>query len=44
MRQNTAWTIRHKLKQVTMERNAAKKLTGRVEMNVAYVGGKSAGG
>ena len=44
VRQNTAWTIRHKLKQVMMERDAAKPLNGRVEMDDAYMGGERTGG
>ena len=44
VRQTTAWTIRHKLKQVMMERDGAKQLTGRVEMDDAYVGGERTGG
>ena len=44
VRQTTAWTIRHKLKQVMMERDGAKPLTGRVEMDDAYVGGERTGG
>ena len=41
--QNTAWKISHKLMQVMHEREAHKKLTGRVEMDDAYIGGKRAG-
>ena len=44
VRQNTAWTIKHKLKQVMMERDASKQLTGRVEIDDAYVGGERTGG
>ena len=44
VKQTTAWTIRHKLKQVMMERDGAKPLTGRVEMDDAYVGGERTGG
>lgn len=41
--QNTAWKISHKLMQVMHEREAQKRLTGRVEMDDAYIGGKRAG-
>src|SRR5271169_2147546 len=36
--QPTAWKIKHKLKQVMMERDATKKLTGRIEIDDAYLG------
>jgi hypothetical protein len=42
--QTTAWKIKHKLAQVMMERDAGKKLTGRVEIDDAYVGGERRGG
>ena len=32
--QTTAWTVKHKLKQVMMERDAKKRLIGRVEIDV----------
>jgi transposase-like protein len=41
--QNTAWKISHKLMQVMYEREAQKRLTGRVEMDDAYIGGKREG-
>jgi transposase-like protein len=41
--QNTAWKISHKLMQVMHEREAKKPLTGRVEMDDAYIGGKRKG-
>lgn len=41
--QNTAWKLSHKLMQVMHEREANKKLTGRVEMDDAYIGGKRQG-
>ena len=41
--QNTAWKISHKFMQVMHEREAHKKLTGRVEMDDAYIGGKRKG-
>jgi transposase-like protein len=44
VRQSTAWTIKHKLKQVMMERDASKQLTGRVEIDDAYMGGERTGG
>ncbi len=40
---NTAWKIAHKLMQVMHERDAVKGLTGRVEMDDAYIGGKRSG-
>ena len=42
--QTTAWKIRHKLKQVMLERDAGKPLTGRVELDDAYLGGERTGG
>jgi transposase-like protein len=33
--QTTAWTLKHKLAQVMIERNAAKRLTGEVQMDDA---------
>lgn len=42
--QTTAWTAKHKLKQVMMERDATKRLIGRVEMDDAYLGGQRSGG
>ena len=40
---NTAWKISHKLMQVMHEREAEQRLTGRVEMDDAYIGGKRSG-
>jgi len=37
--QTTAWTLKHKLAQVMIERNAAKRLQGDVQMDDAYIGG-----
>ena len=37
--QTTAWTLKHKLAQVMIERNAAKRLIGEVQMDDAYIGG-----
>ena len=42
--QTTAWKIKHKLKQVMLERDATKRLTGRVEIDNAYLGGERSGG
>ena len=42
--QTTAWKLKHKLAQVMMERDATKQLTGRVELDDAYVGGERTGG
>jgi len=44
VRQTTAWMIKHKLQQVMMERDAGKRLTGRVELDDAYLGGERTGG
>jgi ribosomal protein L37AE/L43A len=44
VRQSTAWTVKHKLQQVMMERDAGKQLTGRVEIDDAYLGGERSGG
>ena len=42
--QTTAWTIKHKLAQVMMERDAGKRLHGHVELDDAYPGGERSGG
>ena len=42
--QTTAWTIKHKLGQVMLERDAERQLTGRVELDDAYLGGERSGG
>ena len=42
--QTTTWKVKHKLKQVMLERDATKRLTGRVEIDDAYLGGERAGG
>ena len=42
--QNTAWKLEHKLMQVMMERDAGKRLTGRVEIDDASLGGGRSGG
>ena len=41
--QTTAWTLKHKLAQVMIERNAAKRLKGEVQMDDAYLGGERPG-
>jgi ribosomal protein L37AE/L43A len=42
--QTTAWKLKHKLAQVMRERDAAKQLRGRVELDDAYLGGERTGG
>jgi transposase-like protein len=42
--QTTAWTIKHKLGQVMLERDAERQLMGRVELDDAYLGGERSGG
>jgi hypothetical protein len=42
--QTTAWTLKHKLAQVMMERDAGQRLHGRVELDDAYLGGERSGG
>src|SRR5215210_2495432 len=42
--QTTAWKLKHKLAQVMMERDASQRLTGRVEIDDAYLGGERSGG
>ena len=42
--QTTAWTLKHKLAQVMMQRDAGKRLHGRVELDDAYLGGERSGG
>ncbi len=37
--QTTAWTLKHKLAQAMIERNAVKRLQGDVQMDDAYIGG-----
>ena len=41
---NAAWRMRHKLMQVMMERDRHFPLTGRVELDDAYLGGERSGG
>ena len=42
--QTTAWKIKHKLKQVMLERDASERLAGRIEIDDAYLGGERHGG
>ena len=42
--QSTAWTIKHKLGQVMLERDAERLLAGRIELDDAYLGGERSGG
>ena len=42
--QTTARKIKHKLKQVMLERDARKRLAGRIEIDDAYLGGERRGG
>src|SRR5512133_2538489 len=44
VKQTTAWKMKPKLAQVMMERDASKHLTGRVEVDDAYLGGERTGG
>jgi transposase-like protein len=41
--QTAAWKMKHKLAQVMLERNATKRLKGKVQMDDAYLGGERAG-
>jgi transposase-like protein len=40
----TAWLVKHKLMQVMLEREDSRQLTGRVEIDDAYLGGECRGG
>ncbi len=40
---NTAWLVKHKLMQVMYERQRDKRLSGRIEMDDAYLGGEKSG-
>ena len=42
--QSTAWTIKHKLGQVMLERDAERLLAGRIELDDADLGGERSGG
>jgi hypothetical protein len=44
VRYKTAWLLKHKLMQVMSEREAARRLDGRVEIDDAYLGGELPGG
>lgn len=44
MTQSTAWTIKHQLGQVMLERDARGLLAGRIELDDAYLGGERSGG
>lgn len=39
---NATWSLKHKLMQVMLEQNSTKKLTGRIEIDDSYLGGKRA--
>ncbi len=41
---HTAWSVKHKLMQVMLERERSQPLSGRVEMDDAYWGGEKQGG
>jgi len=40
----TAWKIKHKLMQVMLEKDSNKKLSGLIQIDDAYLGGKKSGG
>jgi len=40
---NTAWKLKHKLLQVMHERNQGERLSGRIELDDAYLGGERPG-
>jgi hypothetical protein len=40
---NTAWKLKHKIMQVMLEREQDKVLTGRIEIDDAYLGGERPG-
>lgn len=42
--QTAAWTVKQKLQQVMLERDADRLLAGRVELDDAYLGGATTGG
>jgi ribosomal protein L37AE/L43A len=42
--QTTAWKMKHKLAQEMMERDASKRLSGRVELDDVYLGSERSGG
>ena len=44
VRQPTAWVMKHKIMAVMARREGEKRLSGRVEMDDAYLGGRRSGG
>ena len=44
VKQPTAWTVKHKIMAVMARREGETRLTGRVEMDNAYLGGVRSGG
>ena len=44
VRQPTAWAMKHKIMAVMARREGEKRLSGRVEMDDAYLGGRRSGG
>ncbi len=40
---NTAWKLKHKILQVMLERNQGETLSGRIEIDDAYLGGERSG-
>ena len=42
--QTTGWKIKHKSGQVMLERDGARRLCGRIEIDDAYIGGERTGG
>ena len=40
---NTAWSMKHKIMQVMLERQQKSKLKGRIEIDDAYIGGERTG-
>ena len=44
IKQTSAWTLKQKIMQVMLTREAAKPLGGRVELDDAYLGGERSGG
>ena len=44
VKQPTAWTVKHKIMAVMARREGETRLTGRVEMDDAYLGGVRSGG
>ena len=44
VKQPTAWAMKHKIMAVKARREGEKRLSGRVEMDDAYLGGRRSGG